>query len=137
VENFRELRAWEKAHELTLSVYKATAKFPKEEFHGLTSQIRRASAAIASNIAEGCGRGSDADFAYFLQIAMGSVSETEYQLLLSRDLGFMVEDEYSTLQNSLQDVKQTISSQIQTLHMGSPKPKQSTKPAQAELTAES
>ena len=128
---------WEKAHQFTMAVYEASARFPKEELHGLTAQVRRASATIPANIAEGCGRDSDSDFAYFLQIAMGSAYETEYQLLLSRDLGFMVEAEYSTLQNCLQEVKHMISSLIKSLHMGNPKPQQSANPAPAGLPAES
>lgn len=69
--------------------HQTTALSPKEELYGLTSQIRRASASIPANIAEGCGRGTDADFARFLQIAMGSASELEYHLLLAPDLGFL------------------------------------------------
>jgi len=80
VKAFRDLKVWEKAHQLTLQVYKATAPFPKEEMYGLTSQIRRAAASIPANIAEGCGRSSDAELGRFLQIAMGSASELEYHL---------------------------------------------------------
>jgi hypothetical protein len=78
VKGFRDLKVWEKAHQLTLQVYKATASFPKEEMFGLTSQIRRAAASIPANIAEGCGRSGDAELGRFLQIAMGSASELEY-----------------------------------------------------------
>ncbi|MFQ5961877.1 MAG: four helix bundle protein, partial [Candidatus Methylomirabilales bacterium] len=72
--DFRELKVWEKAHHLTLAVYNATTTFPRDELYGLTSQIRRSCASIPANIAEGCGRGGDAEFARFLQIAMGSAS---------------------------------------------------------------
>jgi len=75
VKDFRKLKVWEKSHHLTLAVYKATALFPKDELYGLTSQIRRSGVSIAANIAEGCGRAGDAEFARFLQIAMGSASE--------------------------------------------------------------
>ena len=119
MKDFRELKVWEKAHQLALQVYRATAKFPKEELYGLTSQIRRASMSIPTNIAEGCGRGSDADFAHFLQIAMGSACETEYQLLLSLDLGFMLQDEYSILQDCVQEVKRMISSLLKTVRTNS------------------
>jgi four helix bundle protein len=89
MQDFRQLKVWEKAHHLALEVYKATSTFPKEEIYGLTSQLRRASGSIPTNIAEGCGRNTDADFARFLQIAMGSASETEYQLILAYDLEFL------------------------------------------------
>jgi four helix bundle protein len=121
MKDFRELKVWEKAHELTLSVYKTTSTFPKDELYGLTSQLRRASMSIATNIAEGCGRGSDADFAHFLQIAMGSACEAEYQLVLSRDLGYLRPDLYSNLQESLEEVKRMISSLLKTLRAGSKK----------------
>lgn len=79
--DFRELKVWQKSHQLTLAIYKATVKFPKDEMYGLTSQIRRASASIAANIAEGCGRNGEAELGRFLQIAMGSASELEYQVV--------------------------------------------------------
>ena len=84
--DFRKIKAWEKAHELTLAIYAATLSFPKDELYGLTSQMRRSASSIPTNIAEGCGRDSEADFARFLQIAIGSTTELEYQILLSRDL---------------------------------------------------
>jgi len=77
MKDFRELKVWEKAHQLTLSVYQVTRNYPKEETYGLTSQIRRASASIPANIAEGCGKAGDADLARYMQIAMGSSSELE------------------------------------------------------------
>ncbi len=89
--DFRNLKVWEKSHRLTLQMYKITRSFPKEELYGLTSQIRRASVSVPTNIAEGCGRGSDADFKRFLQIAFGSASEVEYLLLLSTDLQYVNE----------------------------------------------
>jgi four helix bundle protein len=78
--DFREFKVWEKAHSLTLDIYKATATFPRAEMYGLTSQLRRASSSIPANIAEGCGRGGNAELARFLQIGMGSASELEYHI---------------------------------------------------------
>ena len=87
--DFRELKVWEKAHLLTLKIYKVTKGYPKEELYGLTSQLRRACVSIPTNIAEGCVRSSDADFARFLYIALGSTSELEYLIVLSNDLKFI------------------------------------------------
>ena len=116
MQDFRKLKVWEKAHQLALAIYKSTRMFPKEELYGLTSQIRRASMSIPTNIAEGCGRSTDAEFARFLQIAMGSASETEYELLLSYDLGFMGKDEYSKLEVATKEVKRMIAALFKTLH---------------------
>ena len=88
--NYRDLQVWEKAHKLTLAIYRGTHDFPKEERFGLTSQIRRSSASIAANLAEGCGRRSDGEMARFIQISMGSGAELSYHLLLARDLGSYV-----------------------------------------------
>jgi four helix bundle protein len=115
MKDFRQLKVWEKSHQLALAVYKATKDFPKEELYGLTSQIRRSSMSIPTNIAEGCGRNTDKEFARFLQIAMGSASETEYQLILARDLGFLSQDSYGALQNEVEEVKRMLASLLKTL----------------------
>jgi len=113
--DFRELQVWEKSHQLALAVYKLTVTFPKDELYGLTSQIRRACVSIAANIAEGCGRSGDAEFARFLQIAMGSASELEYHLLLARDLKFIGHPEYQKISNDVIEVKRMFASFIQKL----------------------
>lgn len=92
--DFQDIKVWEKSHRLTLEVYKVTASFPQGEIYGLTSQLRRACASIPTNIAEGCGRKGDAALARFMQVAMGSTSEVEDQLLLARDLSFTNQVEY-------------------------------------------
>ena len=86
-----KLRAFELADELALAVYKCTRSFPREEIFGLTSQLRRASVSIASNIVEGCARHSEADYIRFLDMAYGSAREVEYQLSLANRLGFLSE----------------------------------------------
>jgi len=118
MQDFRDLKVWEKAHYLTLGVYKATATFPKDELYGLTSQIRRSSASVPTNIAEGCGRSGDPEFARFVQIAMGSASEVEYQLLLAHDLGFMNSAKYKTLSNQVIEVKRMLAVLLQKLRAG-------------------
>ena len=115
MKDFRQLKVWEKAHQVALAIYKATKEFPKEELYGLTSQIRRASMSIPTNISEGCGRNTDAEFARFLQIAMGSASETEYQLLLSHDLGFLNKEQYDKLNTDVTEVKHMLASLLKTL----------------------
>jgi four helix bundle protein len=116
VKGFRDLKVWEKAHQLTLQVYKVSTIFPKEEMYGLTSQVRRAAASIPANIAEGCGRSSDAELGRFLQIAMGSASELEYHLLLTRDLSLLVEQDYGQLAVEVSEVKRMLASFIQKLN---------------------
>jgi four helix bundle protein len=113
--NFRELTVWEKTHELVLEVYRVSKVFPSDERYGLTVQLRRAVVSVASNIAEGCGRGSDKDFSRFLGIAAGSASEAEYQLLLARDLGYLLDDDYRHLNSKINEVKRILNSFIQSL----------------------
>ena len=110
MKNFRNLNVWKKAHSIVLDVYKATANFPKEELYALTSQTRRAASSIPTNIAEGCGRGTDADFGRFLQIAMGSASELEYHLLLAYDLKFLNQILYKKLDDDVTEVKRMLAS---------------------------
>jgi len=109
VQDFRKLKVWQRAHALTLNVYGATVGFPVEERYGLTSQLRRATASIPTNIAEGCGRGSDQDFARFLQIAMGSASEVEYLLLLALDLKFLDNAVHGSLHSGAEEIKRMLS----------------------------
>jgi len=115
MKDFRQLKVWERSHQLALEIYKATKNFPKEELYGLTSQIRRSSMSVPTNIAEGCGRFTDPDFARFLQMAMGSASETEYQLILAHDLGFLNKERYDTLNTDVTEVKRMLASLLKTL----------------------
>jgi len=115
MKDFRQLKVWEKSHLLALAIYKITKEFPKEELYGLTSQIRRARMSIPTNIAEGCGRNTDADFARFLQMSMGSASETEYRLILARDLEFLAKDSYEKLHTDGEEVKRMLASLLKTL----------------------
>src|SRR5579864_4396853 len=101
MKDFRRLKVWEKAHLLTLDVYKVTSRFPREEMYGLTSQLRRCSASIGANIAEGCGKDGNRELHRFLQIASGSASELDYHLLLSRDLNYLAETDYERMEKQL------------------------------------
>lgn len=115
MQDFRELKVWEKSHELALLVYKVTSTFPKNEIYGLTSQIRRASTSIPANIAEGCGRRGNAELTRFLQIAMGSASELEYFILLANDLGFIKEQDHKAMLADVIEVKRMLASLISKL----------------------
>ena len=115
MKNFRDLKVWEKAHELALDVYRVTKEFPRDELYGLTSQLRRAAGSIPANIAEGCGRSGDAELGRFLQIAAGSASELEYHLLLSRDLGYLEDGKYRACYERTSEVKRMLTSFIQKL----------------------
>lgn len=123
MKKFQELLIWDRSHKLTLEIYNLTRTFPKEELYGLISQIRRSSASIPTNIAEGCGRNSDLDFNRFLVIAMGSASELEYQLLLSYDLKYCTLDDYKRLSNDLDEIRKMINSFSQKIHARNKKQK--------------
>jgi four helix bundle protein len=113
VKDFKELRVWSKAHELTVSVYVITRTFPKDEMYGLTSQVRRSAASIGANIAEGCGRRSDGELCRFLQIARGSASETEYHLLLAKDLGLLSESDFRKAEQKVLEVQRMLTALVQ------------------------
>ena len=95
--DFHKLGIWQRSHQLTLDVYKVSQAFPKDELFGLTSQIRRAASSVPTNIAEGCGRASNKDYSHFLQIAIGSASEVEYELLLAHDLEYINDEAFNKL----------------------------------------
>ena len=113
MQSFRNLRVWEKAHRLTLDVYASSKTFPRDEMFGLTSQMRRASASIGMNIAEGCCRKGDVEMVRFLQIAMGSASELEYQFLLAHDLEYLHNPNYECLTAQVVEVKKMLPSLMQ------------------------
>ena len=108
MKDFHKLKVWEKAHKLTLSVYLFTHNFPKDELYGLTSQMRRSSASIPTNISEGCGRDSKTETIHFFNIAMGSSSELEYQLILAHDLKYLDDKSCNDLSAALIEVRQML-----------------------------
>jgi four helix bundle protein len=108
MQDFRNLKVWEKAHAFTLDVYQRTRGFPSDERFGLTSQLRRSSSSIPSNLAEGCARTGDVEFARFTNIALGSASEADYQLLLARDLGYLDAATYKQLFDKVTEVKRML-----------------------------
>lgn len=110
--NFRKYKVWEQGHTITLKTYKTTQDFPKSEEFGIKSQMRRASYSIPSNIAEGCGRESDAEFKRFLIISQGSASELEYFLILAKDLGYINEKTYQEMDNEVNKTKRGLNNLV-------------------------
>jgi len=113
--DFRHLKVWEKSHAFAKAVYAACRRFPPEERFGLTSQLQRAAFSIPTNIAEGCGRDSDAQFARFLEIASGSASESEYLLLFAYEMGWLPEEEYQALVNAVEEIKRMLTGLLKSL----------------------
>ena len=106
--DFRNLKVWELSHKVVLMIYNVTGSFPKEETYGLVSQIRRACTSIPTNISEGCGRDSDADFKRFLQIAFGSSCELEYLLFLSSELKLVSDKDFELLSPKVVEIKKML-----------------------------
>ena len=117
--DFRQLKVWEEAHELTLEIYRITKSFPKEELFSLVNQMRRSSSSIPTNIAEGCGRESNRDYAHFLQIAIGSAFELDYQILLSKDLGYINQQTFAILNNRVDKVRRQLANLIRKVRASS------------------
>jgi len=113
--NYEDLEVWQKAHALTIRLYRITESFPRAEMFGLTSQIRRAASSIGANLAEGCGTWGEAELGRYVQIAMGSGSELQNHLRLARDLGFLSESDYTASMGPLVSVRQMLTALLQTL----------------------
>ena len=115
LKNYKELKVWQKAYHLCIEIYKITKDFPKEERYGLTSQIRRASVSVPSNIAEGYGRKTTREYIQALYVAYGSNCELETQILLSGDLGYIKPEDLEKLQGVLGDVERMLMGLIRSL----------------------
>lgn len=112
---FKNIKVWQKAHRLVLEIYKVTKEFPSSEKYGLTIQLRRAAASIATNIVEGYKRRSDKDFAHFLNMADTSLEETKYHLLLACDLKYLTKNDYERLSMLADEVGRMLSGFQKTL----------------------
>lgn len=115
MQNYRKLIVWQKAHQLTLDVYKGTISFPKDELYGLSSKLRRASSSVPTNLAEGSAKLTDLDFRRFVSIAFGSANETEYIIFLSFELKYISEEEYLKLDAQTKEVKKMLAGLIESL----------------------
>jgi four helix bundle protein len=113
MKDFRDLRVWDEAHQLTLKVYRATKQFPREELYGLSSQMRRCAVSIGANIAEGCGKRGNNEFQRFLVIASGSASELDYEVLLAKDLEYLDELTHQALHEDLSRLRRMLSALLQ------------------------
>ena len=123
MQNYKELKVWAKAHEFTLKVYEVTKQFPREEIYGMTSQLRRAASSIPANIAEGCGKFTSQDFARYLNIALGSANESEYFILLSKDLKFISLGDYTIINQIINEIKAMLISLISKVRLNNDKDK--------------
>jgi four helix bundle protein len=112
MQNYKDLKVWEKSHLFTLKVYEETKSFPKEDLYSLTNQIRRSSSSIPANIAEGCGKNTNPELAHFLNISLGSANESEYLLLLAKDLGYLRQEKYELLSTIVNEIKAMLISLI-------------------------
>ena len=119
MQDFKTINTWQRAYAFTLKVYQATFSFPEEEKFGLTSQLRRATASIPINISEGAGRISDGEFAHFLSIALGSAFETETQLLISKNVGYISEEQYCDIRTKLASIEKQLNGLILTIRCSS------------------
>ena len=119
MQDFHQLKVWEKAHFIVMEIYTVTKRFPKEEIYGQKSQLRRSAASVPTNIAEGCGGGTQKELAQFLQVAMGSASEVEYLLFLAKDLKYLEEKSYRKFCENIVEIKKMLSSlilKLRTIH---------------------
>ncbi len=112
MQNYKDLKVWERAHLFTVRIYECSKTFPKEEMYSLTNQLRRSASSIPANIAEGCGKSTQNDFATYLHISLGSANEAEYFLLLSKDLSYLRQEIYDDLYKIINEVKAMLISLI-------------------------
>jgi four helix bundle protein len=115
LKNYKDLKVWQKAYQLCITIYKLTKHFPKEEQYGLTSQIRRSAVSVPSNIAEGYGRKTTQEYIQSLYIAYGSHCELETQIMISKDLGYIKSDDFQELQQDIGDVERMLKALIKSL----------------------
>jgi four helix bundle protein len=115
MDNFRSLQVWQKSIDLAVIIYKVTSKFPKDELYGITSQMRRCSVSISSNIAEGAGRNSKQDFRRFLNIAYSSACELETQLIISNKLKYVTGKQNKMIFNLIEEIQKMLYGLTKTL----------------------
>lgn len=110
--NYKELKVWQKAIDLSVKAYEITRSFPHSEIFGLTSQIQRAAVSIAANISEGAGRNSDKEFVHFLGISNGSAYELDTHLIVSNRIGYLSNQDYSEMTLQVEEIEKMLSALI-------------------------
>jgi four helix bundle protein len=116
MQDYKKLDVWSKAHLIVKDIYGLTISFPKEELYGLVSQIRRAAVSIPTNIAEGSGKASKADFGRYLQIAFGSANEVEYLLLLSFELKYLSQAQHEGIHAQIEEIKKMLAGLLKSVN---------------------
>jgi len=115
LKSYKELKVWQKAYDLCLLIYKMTNSFPPDERYGLTAQARRSAVSVPSNIAEGYGRKTTADYVRMLYIAYGSLCELETQIMISGDLGYLTDNSANNLRSHISEVERMLKALIKSL----------------------
>jgi len=116
IDNFKQLKIWQMGIEIARDVYVLTERFPKEEMYGLTSQVRRASVSIPSNVAEGFKRNHCKEFSQFIHVALGSAAEIETQLIVSREVGYINTTDLKNISNKLDQFSRMATSLLKKMH---------------------
>lgn len=106
--DFKNLLVWQRSHKFAVDLYKISKSLPKEELYGITSQLRRAAVSIPTNISEGSGKRTEKDFSHYLSIASGSASETEYLLMLIKELEFLPQEKIDPMINEINEIKKML-----------------------------
>ena len=106
--NYKSLQVWQKAHQLALDIYRLADELPSREQFGIAKQLRRGAVSVVSNLAEGSGRGTDKEFARFVDISRGSAIEMECQLLLARDLGYIDSVQHDAIADRISEVSRML-----------------------------
>ena len=116
VKNHKDLEVWKKSIEFVTSIYRITKLFPQEEIYGLTNQLRRAAVSVPSNLAEGAARKSKVEFKQFLHVALGSLSEVETQLIISKNIRYINTDSFKKLNEELVTIRKMLIGLIKSIH---------------------
>jgi four helix bundle protein len=123
MQDFHKLKVWEKAHALAMDVYRVSEAFPRRDGVAITTQLRRAALSVPTNIAEGAGKFSGAEFRRFLEIALGSAAETHYHLIVARDIGLLETTRYHELAKQITEVRRMLTGLIKRVKASSNAPR--------------